>query len=114
MWHTAKIVLVALSLCAAAAPISSSDVAAQSPGRAITIIVPYTPGTAPDTLARIIGEDLQRRWGQPVVVENKPGASGSIGTQLVARAAPDGHTLLLVGTSFTANVSLLKNVPYNP
>jgi tripartite-type tricarboxylate transporter receptor subunit TctC len=86
----------------------------QTAGRTITIVVPFTPGTGPDILARTIGEDIQRRWNQPVVVENKPGASGNIGTQIVARAAPDGHTLLMTSNPFTANISLLKDVPYDP
>src|SRR5687767_11677041 len=68
---------------------------AQTAGRTITIVVPFTPGTGPDILARTIGEEIQQRWKQPVVVDNKPGASGNIGTQVVARAAPDGHTLLM-------------------
>src|SRR5262245_29310087 len=55
---------------------------AQQPGHAITIIVPYTAGTGPDILARLLGEEVQVRWRQPVVVENKPGASGNIGTQV--------------------------------
>lgn len=88
--------------------------AAQQPGRAITIIVPFTPATGPDILARTIGEQIQQRWSQPVVIENKPGASGNIGTQIVARAAPDGHTLLMTSNPFTANISLLKDVPYDP
>src|SRR5436190_370367 len=88
--------------------------AAQDPGRTITIVVPFTPGTGPDILARTIGEEIQRRWNQPVVVDNKPGASGNIGTQVVARAAPDGLTLLMTSNPFTANISLLKDVAYDP
>ncbi len=87
---------------------------AQQPGQAITIIVPYTPGTGPDTLARLLGEEIQVRWHQPVVVENKPGASGNIGTQVAARAPADGSTLLLAASPFTQNVSLFKSVPYDP
>jgi tripartite-type tricarboxylate transporter receptor subunit TctC len=83
-------------------------------GRAITIIVPYTPGTGPDIVARTIGEELQQRWNQPVIIDNKPGASGNIGTHLAARAAPDGHTLLITASPFTQNLSLFKNVPYDP
>jgi tripartite-type tricarboxylate transporter receptor subunit TctC len=90
------------------------DAAAQQPGRPITIVVPFTPGTGPDILARLLGEELQQRWNQPVVVENKPGASGNIGTQQVARAAPDGQTLLLTTSPFTQNVSLFRSVPYDP
>jgi tripartite-type tricarboxylate transporter receptor subunit TctC len=102
------IVLVAVTV------VSACGAAAQTPGRAITIVVPTTPGTGPDLLARTIGEELQQRWSQPVVVENKPGASNNIGTQFVARAAPDGHTLLMAANPFTATISLFKNVPYDP
>jgi len=94
--------------------LSLSPAAAQQPGRTITIVVPYTPGTGPDILARVLGEEVQQRWGQPVVVENKPGASGNIGTQVAARADADGHTLLLTTSPFTQNVSLFKSVPYDP
>src|SRR5215470_8375866 len=87
---------------------------AQEPGRPITIIVPFTPGSGPDILARTIGEELRQRWNQPVVIDNKPGASGTIGAQVVARATPDGNTVMMTTNPFTANVSLLKNVPYDP
>jgi tripartite-type tricarboxylate transporter receptor subunit TctC len=82
--------------------------------RPITIVVPYTPGTGPDVIARMIGEDLGKRWNQPVIVDNKPGATGNIGTQFVSRAAPDGHTLLMTSNPFTSNVSLFNNLPYDP
>jgi tripartite-type tricarboxylate transporter receptor subunit TctC len=88
--------------------------AAQSTSQPITFVVPYSPGTGPDILARTLGEELQRRWNQPVVVENKPGASGNIGTGTVARAAADGNTIVIVSNPFTANVSLFKSVPYDP
>ncbi len=94
--------------------VSACDAIAQPPGRGITIVVPVTPGSGPDILARTIAEELQRRWNQPIVVENKTGASTIVGTQFVARAAPDGHTLLMTATPFTANISLFKNVPYDP
>ena len=100
-----------LAIAAMLTPLAAS---AQTAGRAITIVVPFTPGTGPDILARTIGEEIQRRWNQPVVVDNKPGASGNIGTQVVARAEPDGHTLLMTSNPFTANISLLKDVPYDP
>jgi len=87
---------------------------AQQAGRAITIVVPYTPGSGPDILARTIGDELQQRWGQPVVIDNKPGASGNIGTQLAARATPDGHTVMMTTNPFTNNVSLFKTLPYDP
>jgi tripartite-type tricarboxylate transporter receptor subunit TctC len=98
----------------AAITVSSADAAALQQGRTITIIVPYTPGTGPDILARVLGEELQHLWSQPVIIENKPGASGNIGTQVAARAEADGHTLLLTTSPFTQNVSLFKSVPYDP
>jgi|SRR5581483_815170 len=113
--RAARFFPVGLLLAAIAVAALSPDRAeAQQPGRTIMIIVPFTPGTGPDILARVMGEEIQRRWGQPVVVENKPGASGNIGTQAVAHSAPDGHTLLLTTSPFTQNVSLFKNVPYDP
>jgi tripartite-type tricarboxylate transporter receptor subunit TctC len=104
--------IAALTMVIAALPLPPA--AAQVAGRPITIIVPYTPGTGIDILARALGAELARHWGQPVVVDNKPGASGNIGTQLAARAAPDGQTLLMVAKTFVTNVSLFKNVPYDP
>jgi tripartite-type tricarboxylate transporter receptor subunit TctC len=82
--------------------------------RVITIVVPYTPGTGPDVIARTLGAELQKRWNQPLVVDNKPGATGNIGTQMVARAPPDGHTLIMTSNPFTSNVSLFANIPYDP
>ena len=106
----ARLSMAALAL--AVAPLAAAT--AQVPGRAITIVVPYTPGSGPDILARVIGEELQNRWGQTVVVDNKPGASGNIGAQFVARATPDGNTVMMTTNPFTANISLLKSVPYDP
>ncbi len=84
------------------------------PSKPITMIVPFTPGTGIDVLARTLGAKLSQRLGQPVIVENKAGASGNIGTEFVARAAPDGHTLLMTVNTFVMNASLYKNVPYDP
>lgn len=84
------------------------------PSKAITIIVPFTPGTGIDVLARTLGTKLSQRLGQPVIVENKAGASGNIGTEAAARAAPDGHTLLMTVNTFVMNASMSKNVPYDP
>jgi|EndMetStandDraft_5_1072996.scaffolds.fasta_scaffold04469_7 tripartite-type tricarboxylate transporter receptor subunit TctC len=88
---------------------------AQESRRPVTIVVPFSPGTGPDIIARIIAEKLQPKLGQPVIVDNKTGASGSIGSQAVTRAAPDGHTLMVTADPpFTANVSLMKSVIYDP
>jgi tripartite-type tricarboxylate transporter receptor subunit TctC len=82
--------------------------------RPITIVVPFTAGTGIDIVARIVGEELRERWKQPFVVENKPGASGNIGTQYAASRPPDGHTLMMTANTFVMNVSLFKSLPYDP
>jgi tripartite-type tricarboxylate transporter receptor subunit TctC len=84
------------------------------PTRPITIVVPFTPGTGIDVIARAIAPKLHERLGQAVIVENKPGASGTIGFGFVANSAPDGHTLLLTANGFVISPSLIKNVPYDP
>ena len=102
-------------LCVAAfVALAATTAGAEQAGRPITIMVPYTPGSGPDILARVIGDELQHRWGQTVIIDNKPGASGNIGTQIAARAAPDGHTVMLISNPFTNNVSLFKSLPYDP
>jgi tripartite-type tricarboxylate transporter receptor subunit TctC len=80
----------------------------------IRIIVPFTAGTGPDLLARILGEELRQRWNETAIVENKPGASGNIGTQAAARANPDGQTLLVTANTFVMNASLYRSLPYDP
>jgi tripartite-type tricarboxylate transporter receptor subunit TctC len=84
------------------------------PSRPVQIIVPFTPGTGMDILARMVGQKLSERWGQPVIVDNRAGASGNIGTDLVVKAAPDGYTLLITANTLVMTVSLYRNVPYDP
>ena len=84
------------------------------PTRAITIIAPFSPGTGIDILARTCGQKLSERWGVPVVVDNKPGASGNIGTELAARAAGDGYTLMMTATTFALNPALSEKSRYDP
>ena len=76
------------------------------PNRAITFLVPYTPGTGGDFLARVIAPKLTERWKVAVVTDNRPGASGNIGADAVAKAAPDGYTILSTATSFGTNPAL--------
>jgi tripartite-type tricarboxylate transporter receptor subunit TctC len=76
--------------------------------------VPFTPGTGPDILARMLSEPMAKRLGQPIVVENKPGASGNIGTEQVAKAAPDGYTILFTVNTFTMAPALYKPLPFDP
>src|SRR5215470_14929580 len=80
----------------------------------IRLNVPFSPGTGPDLLARILSEELRQRWNQPVIVENKPGASGNIGTHAAAQAAADGNTLLVAPNTFVMNASLYPTIPYDP
>jgi tripartite-type tricarboxylate transporter receptor subunit TctC len=98
-----------------AAALALATVAAHAfPNKPIRLIVGATAGGTTDTLAREIAEDMGKTLGQPVIVENKPGAGGNIAAQEVARAAPDGSTLLVAFTSHTMNASLFKKLPYDP
>ena len=101
-------------LAAAALCISSAAFTQDYPTRPVHLIVPYTPGTGADILARLLGPKLGERWKVGVPTENKPGATGNIGADFVAKAAADGHTLLFVATSFGTTPALQKNLPYDP
>lgn len=103
-----NLALAALA-CAFAAP-----AAAQYPSRPITIIVTTTPGTGIDTLARAVSQKLIERWGTGVAVENRFGASGNIGAELVVRSAPDGHTLLMAPTTFLTNTTVNRGLSFDP
>ena len=106
---------LALGLAAAAAAGAVGAAAQAFPAKPVRIIVPQTPGGASDALARRVGQRLAERWGQPVVVENKPGAGGNVGTDYVAKAPADGYTLLMsyVGTQ-AINGSVYKSLTYEP
>jgi len=96
--------------------LGSFQVSAQSyPNKPVKLLVPFPAGSATDHIARLTGTELQQALGQPVVVENKPGAQGGIAAAEVARAAPDGYTLLMTtNTPQAANVSLFKKLNYDP
>jgi tripartite-type tricarboxylate transporter receptor subunit TctC len=83
------------------------------PTRPIRLIVPYPPGGGTDIIARVLGEKLHGSLGQPVVIDNRAGAGGILGTELAAKAAPDGHTLLLVPTSHVINPGVYAKLPYD-
>jgi tripartite-type tricarboxylate transporter receptor subunit TctC len=111
------IALLALAASVLAASIlATAGAAAQSyPTKPIRMIVPYPPGGANDLLARLVGDHLYRAWGQPVVIENRPGASGNIGAAYVAGLPGDGYAIMLVPIPVAAvNVSLFKDLPYDP
>jgi tripartite-type tricarboxylate transporter receptor subunit TctC len=84
------------------------------PARAVQIVVPYTPGTGADILARILGPRLAERWKTPVITDNRAGATGNIGTDFVAKATPDGHTILFTATSFATTPALSAKLPFDP
>jgi tripartite-type tricarboxylate transporter receptor subunit TctC len=99
---------------ALAASLVASAQAQSYPTRTIKIVVPATPGGAIDTIARMVGEKLTVSMGQPVVVENRPGAANNLGTDAVAKSPPDGYTLLICASSHATNKHLYKALPYDP
>jgi tripartite-type tricarboxylate transporter receptor subunit TctC len=105
-----------LAVAAGALALGALPVSAQEnyPNRPIRIVVPFTAGGIVDAIARTIGDKLSTKYGQPVVVENKAGAGGAIGTDAVAKSAPDGYTLLLVSPGHAVAPSLQKGVSWNP
>jgi len=84
------------------------------PDKPISIIVPFAAGGGADIVARLLGQKMTETWGQPVIVENRPGASGNIGTGIVAKAAPDGYTLLMASSAYVINPNLYQSIPYDP
>jgi tripartite-type tricarboxylate transporter receptor subunit TctC len=105
-----------LQLAAGAAALTAMPRSAEAqayPSRPVRIIVPFPAGQATDTIARLIGQSLSERLGQPFVIENRTGAGGNIGTESVVRATPDGYTLLLVGLSNAMNETLYKKLNFN-
>lgn len=84
------------------------------PTKTVRIVVPFSPAGGTDSLARIIAPKLSDSWGQSVVIENRTGAGGTIGTALVAKATPDGHTLLMTSSAFAITAALQANLPYDP
>jgi tripartite-type tricarboxylate transporter receptor subunit TctC len=100
--------LAAIAFCIAA------DASAQQyPAGPMRIVVPFTPGGGTDILARLIAQKLNESWGQPVVVDNRPGAAGTLGTAFVAKSVGDGHTLLIVPAGYAGNPGLYKKLPYD-
>ena len=110
----AALVVFALVCTFAKAPLAAES-PATFPSKPVRLVVPFTPGGSTDILARAVGQKLSESWGQPVVIDNRPGAGGIIGMETVARAAPDGYTLVMghVGT-LAANPALYKTLPYDP
>src|SRR5258708_26205559 len=108
----AKLLAGMILLCAAALPVFTR--AQDYPSRSILIVVPFTPGTAADPLARLMQPHLSQRWGVPVVVESRPGAAGIIGIDSVAKANPDGYPYLFTSTAFGTLAAMNPKLPYDP
>ena len=91
-----------------------AQTAPQFPSKPVRLVVGFSPGSQSDILARILGPKLSETWRQPVIIENRPGATGQIGASIVAKASPDGHTLLFTSASFVINAALQSSLPYDP
>jgi tripartite-type tricarboxylate transporter receptor subunit TctC len=107
-----RMIAIAAAAFVACLPVGASAQAAW-PTHSIKLVVPFAPGGSNDIIARVLAERLTARLGQPVVVENKAGAGGTIGTDFVAKSPPDGYTLLFVSTSITTNAASGKTLPYD-
>ena len=106
-----KKILRCLALAAALAPFASH--AQTWPAHPVRLMVPFPPGGATDIVGRLVAAKMQEVWGQPVVIENKPGAGTVVGTEFVAKSAPDGYTLGFVVTAYVINPSLRSDMPYD-
>ena len=105
-----RIGLLLICLCAAAGPVRAQTY----PAKAVRLIVPFAAGGSTDIIGRVIAQKLNEMWGQPVLVDNRAGGSTVIGTEIVAKAPPDGHTLLVTPAPFTIVPSLMQKLPYDP
>jgi len=103
-----------LAVTTTAALVVASHAQEPYPSKPIKLVVPFTPGTGIDILARTLGQKIGDDWKATIVVDNRPGASGNIGTEAVAKAAPDGYTLLMTASTIVLNRSLFKTIPYDP
>lgn len=109
----AALVMFAVASIAISVAPGSARAQANYPERPIRFIVPNPPGGGNDLLARELGQEMQKRFGQPVVIENRPGAGGNIGADAVAKSAPDGYTILMAANTFVINPSLMKQLPFD-
>jgi tripartite-type tricarboxylate transporter receptor subunit TctC len=113
--HTGALMRIIKHFLISAALIGFSAVhAADFPSEPITLIVPYSPGGGTDVMARLVGQELSKDLGVSVVIDNRPGASGNIGTNLVAKSKADGYTLLFTSSGHAINPSLFKSLPFHP
>src|SRR5712664_2589592 len=103
--------LAFMTMLLAAAPAAAQD----WPAKTVRIIVPFGPGSTPDMIGRLIADHMQQKLGQPFVIENRPGASANTGTEMVAKADPDGYTIgVSLGGPLAINTLLFAKLPYDP
>src|SRR5713101_2987909 len=115
MARAVRFLLAASLTISASGAAAAEDPSASFPNRPIRMIVPFPAGGPSDILARLIGQKMSEDWGQPVVIENRPGANTIIGAQAVAKATPDGYTLLMaIDSTLVMNQYLHKSLPYDP
>ena len=112
--RTAIVVRAALAATVLAAASSSAIAADAFPNRPVRFIVTFPPGGGLDLMSRIVGKTLTETWGQQVIIDNRIGAGGTIGTALAAKAAPNGYTLLFVSSSHAINPAVYRKLPYWP
>ena len=111
MNRASRLLLAFVLLAVCAAP--TSGFAQSYPNRPVRLVVPFPAGGPADALGRVLADQLNKTWGQPVIIENRGGAGGNLGAEVVARAAPDGYTLLLNASSHVINASLYEKLPYD-
>ena len=110
-----RVLVAGLALLAAVHRAAAQDAAKDFPSRAIHIVVPFPAGGPADVAARLLGQRMSEDWGQPVIIDNRPGGNTVIGAQQVAKAAPDGYTLLMaIDSTLVMNQYLYKSLPYDP
>ncbi|OWW20969.1 Bug family tripartite tricarboxylate transporter substrate binding protein [Noviherbaspirillum denitrificans] len=109
LFRSARFAMLPLAACCLGAPAFAQNY----PNKPITMVVPFTAGSATDVVARVVGEYMAKDLGQPVITENRPGAGGTIGSNVVAKAEPDGYTLLIQSSAHAANPALYDKLPYD-
>src|SRR5690606_2318652 len=106
--------LLLASILTALALTTTTVVAQDYPTKTVTIVVPYSPSGSADPVARYVANELQTKWGQTVIIDNRPGAGSTIGTAYVAEAPADGHTILLTTSAYTTAPAVYDDLPYDP
>src|SRR5262249_54871369 len=108
-----RLLVLCLLCVASAARAQAPDAAVAYPNRPIRIIVPFSAGSGSDFLARLIAPKMAEKWGQQVIVDNRPSAGGTVAGEIVTRATPDGHTLMITSSGIAASAALYPKLPYD-